>query len=475
MRIGALPLTVRVPLMVAGLMIIVGTIASERVLSRLAETQQLHLRDLASLYLDGLSVAVLPAALRGNVWETYEALDRATRQDRRLHALVTTVVLENGEVLASSAPERFPTGAPGGAAFDNVPTADGLVLSGASTSVNVQAPIRYQGDWIARVHAELDVSDLLAERKTAILYLILGNALATLVLAIAGYFVVRRMLRPMSLITEHMQGGDGAPQLIPESEIPRGENELSSLMRTYNTLVLAERERSENARRAAEHERLVSLGRLAASVAHEINNPLGGMLNTLDTMKRYGERPGVVPSSIALLERGLLGIRTVVRALLQTHRSDEATLTLTTADFDDLRLLISPEVRRLEQTIDWQVDLGRTTVLPLANGPVRQIALNLLLNASAAAGQQGHVVFEVTIESAWLQIAVSDNGPGVPAEARSRLFEDLPARDGEGLGLGVVRQRAAELSAKIEIGHSSGSHTKIRVTIPFERGGEEAA
>ena len=127
-RIRGLPLSAKVPLLVAVLMIVLGAIASERVLTRLAAIQEERLRDLAGLYFDGLAVAVLPAALRGDVWEAFDALDRATRQRRGISALVTTLATEDGLVLASSDPLRFPSGDPLPEAFLTSATPEAVAL-----------------------------------------------------------------------------------------------------------------------------------------------------------------------------------------------------------------------------------------------------------------------------------------------------------------------------------------------------------
>ena len=78
MRLRGLPLSLRVPLIAAALMVLVGVVASQQVLSALAAVQEERLREIARLHVDGLAVALGPAVLRRDVWEVYDTLDRAT-------------------------------------------------------------------------------------------------------------------------------------------------------------------------------------------------------------------------------------------------------------------------------------------------------------------------------------------------------------------------------------------------------------
>ena len=107
-RIANWPLAWKVPLLAAGLMIGVAVLISQFVLSRLASDQESNLRLLTSAYLDGLSAAVLPAAQRADVWEAFDALDRARSHYTGVNVRFAILERPNGTVLAASDPLTFP-------------------------------------------------------------------------------------------------------------------------------------------------------------------------------------------------------------------------------------------------------------------------------------------------------------------------------------------------------------------------------
>ncbi len=107
-RVRGIPLTVRVPVMVASLMIVVSLIISERVLARLHDMQEQHLNGVVGTYFDGLSTALIPAVLRQDVWETYDLLDRTRTMFAAVSPIETVVTGRDGMVLASSDPHAIP-------------------------------------------------------------------------------------------------------------------------------------------------------------------------------------------------------------------------------------------------------------------------------------------------------------------------------------------------------------------------------
>src|SRR5206468_7530770 len=131
---------------------------------------------------------------------------------------------------------------------------------------------------------------------------------------------------------------------ISDAEFERLPGEFKRLFRSYNRMAIALRERQAMLGRIAAEERLASLGRLAAGVAHEINNPLGGLFTTLHMLRNPGS-PTLHRKAIDLLERGLSGIRDIVRAMLETQRPDRNLRAFESQDLDDVRILVAPEIR----------------------------------------------------------------------------------------------------------------------------------
>lgn len=472
MRRAGLPLATRAPLIAAAMMALVGLVASWLVLAALSRAQAERLRELAALHVDGLSVALGPMVLRRDVWEIYDALDRAAAAGGGRRLVMTAVADEAGRVLAASDPRRAPIDSALAPLAAGAQALDAIAVS-ADARIRVAAPLVYQGREVGRILTEIDVSDLVAERRRAALWLLAGNALATAVLTLVGFLATRRMLGPLARLAARMDAGGGAPSAIDAAAIPSGDGEVARLFRTYNAMVGAIAEKADAERRLAERERLVSLGRLASALAHEINNPLGGLMNAADTIRRYADRPEVVGASAALIERGLARLRDVARAALDHDRlvSDDAALG--PEDFDDLRLLVSPETARLGQRLDWSVSAAPDALAAFPAAKVRQIALNLLLNASAAAGRGGRVSLSADHAGGALRIAVGDDGPGLGPEALGRLLSDRPTEPGGGLGLRIVRDLAAALGGRIEHRREDGA-TAIVAILP-ETGARAAA
>src|SRR5215472_17823607 len=192
-----LPLVVKVPVLLAGLMVTVAVMTSQVVLWRFAQDQETSLGLLTGAYLDGLSAAVLPALVRKDARDLFDALDRA-QGDRYagFEPRNAIVALPNGKIIASSDPRQFPVESP---VPDEVrrrfAAGDSLDINPDTDRAWLARTLRTEGLPVGRLFAEVDIGASLRVRREILLTLVFVNGCLTLAFALGGYFVLKRMLR----------------------------------------------------------------------------------------------------------------------------------------------------------------------------------------------------------------------------------------------------------------------------------------
>ena len=330
-----------------------------------------------------------------------------------------------GAVIAASNPKQHPVGSiikpkPAGSE-----TLASFSFNAGADSASAVRMLSYPGRVAGIIYATFDTRHLASERRDVVVALALTNGALTILLAAAGWFLVARMMRPVRILSEHLGVAQETLAVpISEDDVAQTKGEFGRLFRGYNALVRSMKQREELGKRLAEEKRLGSLGRLASAVAHEINNPLGGLFNALSTLKSHGHLNNVRDISLGLLERGLIGIRDVVRTTLTVYRTDSIARDLSPADINDLGLLIAPEARR--KSVDIVIDNGLSGVVRVPSTPIRQAVLNLILNAVAAAPAGSEVCVSADATDERFAIAVVDRGPGLPRACGRR--SDRPLR-----------------------------------------------
>lgn len=242
-------------------------------------------------------------------------------------------------------------------------------------------------------------------------------------------------------------------------------DELGHLFETYNQMLQELKTKEAHEIQLVQSERLAAVGQLAAGIAHEINNPLSGMLTAIDTLKCHGDVSPQTIKTIALIERGLDQIKETVGALLVDAKLKNRNLAL--QDIEDVLTLITPKANKKALHISWHNSLNEDTPLPATC--VRQILLNLLLNAINAAEQHGVVAFDIGITENQLQLSVTNSGKFLSDEQITHLFEPFSplSENGHGLGLWITYQIVRQLGGIITAKRNQDDRMCFTVVIPL--------
>ncbi len=226
-------------------------------------------------------------------------------------------------------------------------------------------------------------------------------------------------------------------------------------------------------------ERLTTVGRLAAGLAHEINNPLEGMANYLSLLKDALARGDLEASQRRLegVRQGLDRAALVVRQVLAPAGPAGAPR----AAFDLVRVLGDTTAfvrsRREFGRIRFETALPEAPLVVTGN-PVMigQVATNLILNACEAQPEGGEVAVVARREGERVVAEVQDRGPGVPADVRERIFEPFfSTKDSTGLGLSVCHSIVRDHGGELVVGSRDGGGAVFRMTLPAAAAGTEAA
>jgi signal transduction histidine kinase len=340
-------------------------------------------------------------------------------------------------------------------------------------------------------------SALLGEMESGSQWVLVGSvAISALLMGLFGYGLFRRrILKPMEALVAGTESlGDGHF----ETRLPPGAaNELGDLASAFNSLATAlEAYRGTNERQLAEMrrinedlkqaqedlvfaEKMATVGRLAAGVAHEVGNPLASVIGFVEVLEQdpAGLHEDLLPRIRSELDR----IHHIIRDLLHSARpaargdvvGEEEKLSRVEVGgviSDAIKLVcVQPRFGQLA------FDVHGLDDLPAARchaGRLQQVLLNLFVNAGEALSGKGTVtVREISTEETWLVLEISDDGPGVDPMARSNIFEPFfTTKDvGEGTGLGLaVSARLTEFmggSLELKRDHQAGACFHLRLPL----------
>lgn len=325
-------------------------------------------------------------------------------------------------------------------------------------------PIRSEdGQALGHVFMEVDatvfVPDWFALAKTALI----GIVLAVVFLVPVGWWFGKRMTRPVARLAKVIERiGREAPASL-RNEVPRTADPELGRIGDAVLQLMGELERREKAEaRARSAERLAAVGRMTAAVAHEINNPLAGLITATHTLRLHGESDSIRQRTVDLLDRGLQQIRTTVAALLPQARMEDRPLE--PGDLEDVVTLVQTTAARQGAQLRSVLDVESALRVPSA--PLRQVMLNMLLNAIKAAGENGQIEGLLKADAEKVQFCVSNSGTPLTYEKFQETLGAESGRDPRGFGLWVCQELASHYGGGFELDRTTTSGTRLLFWLP---------
>jgi signal transduction histidine kinase len=226
-------------------------------------------------------------------------------------------------------------------------------------------------------------------------------------------------------------------------------------------------------------EKLASVGRMAASIAHEINNPLEAVTNSLFLIHKMKDLPEAARQFLDTVDEELNRIAHITRQSLGFYRESNApAIVSVTAVLESAVDLMKSKIRAKQAVIEmeWEGDLDVTAMA----GELRQVYSNLLSNSLDAIEDRGRIRLRVSrctdfkTGNPCVRVAIADNGKGISANSRQHLFEPFfttKGTVGTGLGLWVSKQIVDKHRGTIRVRsctHGPRRGTVFSVVLPVD-------
>jgi len=256
---------------------------------------------------------------------------------------------------------------------------------------------------------------------------------------------------------------EGASEVLHSGEMERLPSAIARALKVRQSAVIQATKQHELDRAAImlrENQKLITIGRLAASIAHEINNPLESITNLLYLL---GEEKGLTPTVTGYLDLARRELDRVAQISRQTLRFSRETTGPVRARIDELlEEVLSLYSRRIvEKDIRVERQYDCTDEALVYPGEMRQVLSNLVTNAVEASSPHGRLRLRIRSTRSWadpgvrgIRVSVGDNGTGIPSEVQHRLGEPFfttKGQRGTGLGLWVTRSIVQRYGGEIQL------------------------
>lgn len=291
--------------------------------------------------------------------------------------------------------------------------------------------------------------------------------------ALLSYLIGLNMARPLQRLTALMSAV--STNNLEVELPPRRQDEIGILQESFREMIerlrRSEAEREQAIARLIQSEKLASIGKIVAGVAHEVNNPLATIATCIHNLQAEANAPN---RNLEIIGQGAERIERIVRQLTDFSRAGSLELQQIPSDrffaesVDFARMALRSHDIRLTAEDRCQPP----SILCLDKGKMQQVVLNLLINAADASPPQGTISLNAFCGDGRYCIEVCDNGTGIPDELHEQIFDIFyttkPAGEGTGIGLAICKSIVEMHGGSMEFASQPGA-TTFTVSIPLSQ------
>ncbi|HEX4680449.1 MAG TPA: HAMP domain-containing sensor histidine kinase [Gaiellaceae bacterium] len=291
--------------------------------------------------------------------------------------------------------------------------------------------------------------------------LAIAGALGLLVAAMLSWYLSRRIVRPVLQLSDAV---DAIASGQYDVTVPAAPGELGHLSARIG----------EMAHRLGEVEEMER--NFLMSVSHELRTPLTAIRGHVSALLDEGVvvDPESRNQSLETVEAEAQRLERLVGDILDLAKLDTHRFTVLTEEVDMAQLLDQAFERYLEEaerrSIDYRQEVRDRPVITSDGDRVLQVVGNLLSNAFKATPNGGKISLELARQNGTVHVAVEDTGPGIPAEARERLFRPFVSGSagGTGLGLAIAKEISTALGGRIILESEVGKGSRFELVLPAD-------
>jgi signal transduction histidine kinase len=352
------------------------------------------------------------------------------------------------------------------------------VLFGKESTYKITVPLNIDTKrWgviqigISMKEMHMSISSL---KKEVALLVILFSSLSLSIISVGAKILAKPVTR-LTLIMDRIRDHGDLDQ-HEKFKFKERRDELGSLQRSFlwmtRRLKDADKEHKKTIEVLSRTEKMVSIGTLASGVAHEINNPLGGITVCFKNLMRPGMDEETKQEHVEVINESLDRIKKIVEQLLNFSK-----MAVTEKSPVDLNGLITRQLLLLKyyisaKNIEVVKDLSeKLSAIPLDENKMGQVVMNIMINAIQAMENGGVMTIRTMRDNGFCEIHIEDTGKGIPSDIVNNIFDPFfttkGVGEGTGLGLSVSKGIVEQHGGIIAVESAVNIGTKFRIRLPI--------